>query len=102
MRQPRDLSFANIGLFRLPSPAVQQRVSERWVRPSAIRFFRPGRLDAAGSRSRVPRPAYRVLIQPARGYNLDPKATYHEPGTGAAALYLAAYAWITGSSGPMR
>src|SRR6202012_4828761 len=35
-----------------------------------------------------------VLVQPARGYNLDPKATYHDPALVPPPSYLAAYAWI--------
>ena len=35
-----------------------------------------------------------MLIQPARGYNLDPKATYHDPALVPPHAYLAAYAWL--------
>ena len=64
-------------------------------RPSATRFSARGGSIAAGSRS----PAFRagnvaVLIQPARGYGLDPKATYHDPALAPPHAYLAAYAWL--------
>ena len=38
-----------------------------------------------------------MLIQPARGYNLDPKATYHDPALVPPHSYLAAYAWLADS-----
>ena len=38
-----------------------------------------------------------VLIQPARGYNLDPKSTYHDPALVPPHSYLAAYAWLADS-----
>ena len=38
-----------------------------------------------------------MLIQPARGYNLDPKATYHDPALVPPHSYFAAYAWLADS-----
>jgi cobaltochelatase CobN len=35
-----------------------------------------------------------VGIQPARGYNIDPKATYHDPALVPPHNYLAAYLWL--------
>ena len=35
-----------------------------------------------------------VGIQPARGYNIDPKATYHDPDLVPPHGYLAFYAWL--------
>ena len=40
-----------------------------------------------------------VLIQPARGYNIDPKATYHDPALVPPHAYLASYAWLADSFG---
>ncbi|HEX3953021.1 MAG TPA: cobaltochelatase subunit CobN [Stellaceae bacterium] len=90
------LSFAEYSAFFASlSPAVQQRVSERWGAAERDPFFRPGRLDCG----RFAIPGFRignvaVLIQPARGYNLDPKATYHDPALVPPHSYFAAYAWI--------
>ncbi len=35
-----------------------------------------------------------VGIQPARGYNIDPKATYHDPDLVPPHHYLAFYCWL--------
>src|SRR5690606_27735778 len=35
-----------------------------------------------------------VLIQPARGYNIDPARTYHDPDLVPPHSYFAAYAWL--------
>jgi cobaltochelatase CobN len=91
-----SLSFAEYSAFfaSLP-PAVQQQVAARWGAAERDPFFRPGRLDCG----RFAIPAVRagniaVLIQPARGYNLDPKATYHDPALVPPHSYFAAYAWL--------
>ena len=38
-------------------------------------------------------------IQPARGYNIDPKATYHDPALVPPHGYLAFYLWLRHSFG---
>ncbi|MBC6440550.1 MAG: cobaltochelatase subunit CobN [Rhodospirillales bacterium] len=40
-----------------------------------------------------------VGMQPARGYNIDPKATYHDPDLVPPHGYLAFYMWLTASFG---
>ena len=35
-----------------------------------------------------------MLIQPARGYGIDPKSTYHDPALVPPHAYLAVYAWL--------
>jgi cobaltochelatase CobN len=75
--------------------AVQQQVAARWGSVERDPFFRPGRLDCG----RLAIPGFRcgnvaVLIQPARGYNLDPQATYHDPALVPPHSYFAAYAWL--------
>src|SRR5262249_48307562 len=60
--------------------AVQRAVTDRWSAAECDPYFRPGRLDCG----RFAVPGFRagnvaVLIQPARGYNIDPKGTYHDP-----------------------
>ena len=91
-----SLSFAEYSAFfaTLP-PAVQQAVADRWGAAERDPFFRPGRLDCG----RFAIPGFRagnaaVLIQPARGYNIDPKATYHDPALVPPHSYFAAYAWL--------
>jgi cobaltochelatase CobN len=93
------LSFAEYSAFFASLPQrVQQQVSERWGGAERDPFFRPGRLDCG----RFAIAGFRlgniaVLIQPARGYNLDPKATYHDPALVPPHSYLAAYAWLADS-----
>ena len=84
----------NAYLASLPR-AVQERVSERWGPPERDPFFRPGELDCGTFAV----PALRfgnvvVAIQPARGYNLDPLASQHDPALVPPHGYLAFHAWL--------
>jgi cobaltochelatase CobN len=91
-----SLSFATYSaLFASLPAAVTQAVAGRWGMAERDPFFRPGRLDCG----RFAIPGFRVgniavLVQPARGYNLDPKASYHDPALVPPHSYFAAYAWI--------
>ena len=91
-----SLSFADYSAFFTTLPAALQRaVADRWDAAERDPFFRPGRLDCG----RFAIPGFRagnaaVLIQPARGYNIDPKATYHDPALVPPHSYFAAYAWL--------
>ena len=89
-------SFAEYSSFfaTLPPP-VQQAITARWGPAERDPFFREGRLDCG----RFAIPGFRagniaVLIQPARGYGIDPKSTYHDPALVPPHAYLAAYAWL--------
>ena len=90
------LSFADYSAFFASLPrAVQRAVEERWGAAERDPFFRPGRVDCG----RFAIPAFcagnvAVLIQPARGYNIDPKSTYHDPALVPPHGYFAAYAWL--------
>src|SRR6516225_6413807 len=90
------LSFADYSAFFASLPrAVQRTVEERWGTAERDPFFRPGRVDCG----RFAIPAFcagnvAVLIQPARGYNIDPKSTYHDPALVPPHSYFAAYAWL--------
>ena len=77
------------------SKVVQDAVRERWGAPEADPFFRQ---DEVGYRYFAV-PAFRlgnvaVCLQPARGYNIDPKETYHDPDLVPPHNYLAFYAWL--------
>jgi len=91
-----SLSFADYSAFFATLPAtVQTAVMARWCAAERDPFFRPGRLDCG----RFAIPGFcagnvAVLIQPARGYNIDPKATYHDPALVPPHGYFAAYAWL--------
>jgi cobaltochelatase CobN len=69
---------------------VQSAITERWGAPEQDPFF-------AGDAFALPVLVYgsvAVAIQPARGYNIDPKATYHDPALVPPHGYLAAYFWL--------
>jgi len=72
------------------SDAVRTAVLDRWGAPEADPFVEDGAF-----RLPVSRFGNAVLgIQPARGYNIDPKATYHDPDLVPPHGYLAFYAWL--------
>ncbi|MCP4183392.1 MAG: cobaltochelatase subunit CobN [Hyphomicrobiales bacterium] len=71
---------------------LQDEITERWGKPKGDPFFlteyHSFALPAASFGSVV------VGIQPARGYNIDPKDTYHSPDLVPPHGYLAFYAWL--------
>ncbi|PIB60436.1 cobaltochelatase subunit CobN [Pseudomonas sp. 2822-17] len=74
---------------RLPA-ANQQAVLERWGTPHNDPMFRDGRLMVAGLRLGLTF----VGIQPARGYQVDASAVYHDPDLVPPHGYLAFYFWL--------
>ncbi|MCP1642867.1 cobaltochelatase CobN [Pseudomonas citronellolis] len=74
---------------RLPE-ANQRAVRERWGEPEQDPMCRNGRMMVAGLRLGL---AF-VGIQPARGYQLDPAAIYHDPALVPPHGYLAFYFWL--------
>ena len=78
--------------------SVQQRVAAQWGAAERDPFFHASRLTCGD----FAMPGFRtgnvaVIVQPARGYNLDPKATYHDPALPPPHSYLATYAWLADS-----
>ncbi len=75
--------------------AVQDAVMERWGPPERDPFYRPGGLDC-GSFAIAAYRLGRIVIglQPARGYNIDPQASYHDPALIPPHGYFAFYAWL--------
>ncbi|MDP7098698.1 MAG: cobaltochelatase subunit CobN [Rhodospirillales bacterium] len=74
---------------RLPEGA-RRGMTERWGRPEDDPFFRDGVFAI---------PAFRcgnvaVGLQPARGYNIDPASSYHDPDLPPPHGYLAFHAWM--------
>jgi cobaltochelatase CobN len=74
------------------SEGARRRIEERWGAPESDPFFRAS--DGA-----FVVPAFRlghaaVGLQPARGYNVDPARSYHDPDLPPPHAYLAFYAWI--------
>ncbi len=74
---------------------LRQAVTERWGAPEEDPFFLPGNLDCGA----FAMPAFRlgkavIALQPARGYHIDPQATYHDPALVPPHGYIAFYAWL--------
>ncbi|MDA0239697.1 MAG: cobaltochelatase subunit CobN, partial [Proteobacteria bacterium] len=69
---------------------VRQEITERWGAPEDDPFFDGGAFTLAIHRfgNAV------VAVQPARGYNIDPTATYHDPDLVPPHGYVAVYAWL--------
>lgn len=74
---------------RLPE-RNRQAVLARWGEPQQDPMFRDGRMMVAGLRYGLTF----VGIQPARGYQLDPAAVYHDPDLVPLHGYLAFYFWL--------
>lgn len=74
---------------RLPD-VVRKQVQERWGEPGNDPFV----LDGAFQLPLLRYGNAVVGIQPARGYNIDPKGTYHDPALAPPHGYLAFYFWI--------
>ncbi|HEV8016715.1 MAG TPA: cobaltochelatase subunit CobN, partial [Stellaceae bacterium] len=75
--------------------AAQDQVNARWGAPERDPFFRESRLDCGA----FAMPAIRcgnvvVAVQPSRGYDIDPKASYHAPDLPPPHGYLAFHAWL--------
>ncbi len=89
------LSLADYAAFFSALPAATRAaVSTRWGAPERDPFFVSGRTDCG----HFAIPALRlgnvvVGVQPARGYNIDPAETYHDPDLAPPHGYLAFYAW---------
>ena len=76
---------------------IQADVTARWGAPEADPFF-DAKLNAFAI------PAFRcghvaVGLQPARGYNIDPLRSYHDPALVPPHGYFAFYAWLRGAFG---
>nr|WP_086491495.1 cobaltochelatase subunit CobN [Novosphingobium panipatense] len=76
--------------FAMVPESAREAMSERWGEPSADPFVRDGAFRL---------PVHRfgnlaVAVQPARGYNIDPKASYHDPALPPPHAYLAFHVWL--------
>jgi cobaltochelatase CobN len=79
-----------LAFFHSLPAANRQAVRERWGGPERDPMFRGGRLMIAGLRFGLTF----VGIQPARGYQLDAAAVYHDPDLVPPHGYLAFYCWL--------
>jgi cobaltochelatase CobN len=89
-------SLADYRIFFESLPAkVQDDVTQRWGAPETDPFITTstnGFLLPVHDFGNVV-----VAVQPARGYNIDPKATYHDPALVPPHGYLAFHAWLRGT-----
>jgi cobaltochelatase CobN len=71
-------------------PAVREAVGARWGAPERDPFFAEGAFHLPGFAA-----GNLVLaVQPARGYNIDPVQSYHDPALVPPHGYLAFYGWL--------
>lgn len=91
-----SLSLANYKIFfgQLPK-TIQAQVNERWGAPEADPFYQSGDVDFGWFAI----PAYHlgnitIGLQPARGYNINPIESYHDPALVPPHSYFAFYAWL--------
>lgn len=71
-------------------PTIRERITSQWGAPKKDPFFEDGHFH-------LPVQVFgnvAVAIQPARGYNIDPKSTYHDPALVPPHGYLAFYLWL--------
>ncbi|WP_150298858.1 cobaltochelatase subunit CobN [Pseudomonas profundi] len=93
---PQSLALDDYERFFRQLPlANQQAVIERWGSPQQDPMFRQGRMMVPGLRFGESF----VGIQPARGYNLNASAVYHDPDLVPPHGYLAFYCWVRGIYG---
>jgi cobaltochelatase CobN len=74
---------------------VRRQIYERWGPPERDPFFQPGNTECGAFA--IPALRYghvTVGVQPARGYNIDPVASYHDPALVPPHGYFAFYAWL--------
>ncbi|MGR9129547.1 cobaltochelatase subunit CobN [Rhizobium leguminosarum] len=89
IRETLSLSLYNSFLESLPSK-IQDEVRARWGDPEDDPYFREGVFALPFARFGE----VLVGIQPARGYNIDPKENYHSPDLVPPHGYLAFYAFL--------
>ncbi|QEE47686.1 cobaltochelatase subunit CobN [Rhizobium sp. WL3] len=89
IRERLSVSDYNFFFKYLPK-AVQKRVTARWGAPESDPFH----LDGAFALPLMRFGKLMIGIQPARGYNIDPKESYHSPDLVPPHGYLAFYAFL--------
>jgi cobaltochelatase CobN len=69
---------------------IRTQITSQWGEPASDPYFSDGAFHLAinlyGNIA--------VAIQPARGYGIDPKSTYHDPALVPPHFYLATYFWL--------
>jgi cobaltochelatase CobN len=80
--------------FAALHPAVQAQITERWGDPAADPHVVETVDGPAFALSGFRLGHVAVLIQPARGYHIDPAKSYHDPDLVPPHFYLASYLWL--------
>jgi cobaltochelatase CobN len=81
--------------FHSQPRALRDKVMARWGRPEDDPFFAKGELTCGDFILPATRfGSVTVAVQPARGYNIDPSASYHDPDLVPPHNYLAFHAWL--------
>lgn len=96
-----DMSMADyqIAYGELPWD-VRQKIEDRWGAPEQDPFYTSGDVDCGRFSLSVFQFGNVVVgVQPARGYNIDPKETYHSPDLVPPHNYLAFYFWLRNQFG---
>ncbi|WP_022681674.1 cobaltochelatase subunit CobN [Sphingobium bisphenolivorans] len=83
------LTAYQTGFSALP-PSAREIITARWGDPEADPFVREGAFRL---------PVHRfgniaVAVQPSRGYDIDPKSSYHDPALPPPHAYLAFHFWL--------
>ncbi|MFN3075914.1 MAG: cobaltochelatase subunit CobN [Alphaproteobacteria bacterium] len=81
-----------LAFFRELPEATQAEITARWGEPAADPHFLSDEEAFALAAVRFGRVA--VAVQPARGYNIDPAASYHDPALVPPHGYLAFHVWM--------
>ena len=89
-----SMSAYQIFFAGLPVP-IQAAVWDRWGAPESDPFFRAGEVDCGAFLISAFRCGNVVVgLQPARGYNIDPVKSYHDPALVPPHNYFAFYVWL--------
>ncbi len=81
--------------FHSQPRALQDKVTGRWGAPEADPFFAKGEVTCGDFILPATRfGSVTVAVQPARGYNIDPASSYHDPDLVPPHNYLAFHAWL--------
>ncbi len=96
IRETISLNQYNAFFEKLPD-AIQGAVAARWGLPENDPFFDPASSGFALPLMKLGQTI--AGIQPARGYNIDPKETYHSPDLVPPHGYIAFYAYLRDVAG---
>ncbi len=90
-RAPGQVSFAQYAAWFAELPlALQTKMTEQWGPPPGATYVHDGHIALAG----LPLGNALVVLQPPRGYGMDPDAIYHQPDLPPTHHYYALYRWL--------